>query len=72
MENRLSINKAAELMGVSPQFIRVGLQRGALPFGYAVKVSDGRYTYFISKQKFTEHTGITVEEKKNEKDNALD
>jgi hypothetical protein len=72
MENRLSINKAAELMGVSPQFIRVGLQRGALPFGYAVKVSDRRYTYFISKQKFTEHTGITVEENKNEKDNALD
>lgn len=72
MENRLSINKAAELMGVSPQFIRVGLQRGALPFGYAVKVSDRRYTYFISKQKFTEHTGITVEEKKNEKGNALD
>ena len=72
MSNRLLVEEAAALMGVTPQFIRVGLQRGALPFGYAVKVSDRRYTYFISKQKFTEHTGITVEEKKNEKDNALD
>lgn len=71
MENRLSINKAAELMGVSPQFIRVGLQKEKLPFGYAIRMSNKKYTYFISKQKFTEYTGIPVEEK-NEKDNALD
>ena len=59
-QNSLSVAEAAELMGVSQQFIRVGLQNKILPFGYAVKISKGRYTYFISKQKFTEETGIAL------------
>ncbi len=59
MMNRLTVQKTAELMGVSQQFIRIGLQKGVFPFGYAVKMS-GVWTYFISKQKFTEHTGIEV------------
>lgn len=59
--NRLSVEKASELMGVSPQFIRIGLQKGVLPFGYAVKMSN-YYTYYISSKKFTEATGIEVRE----------
>lgn len=59
MENNyLTVAEASALMGVSQQFVRVGLQKGILPFGYAVQISRGRYTYFISKQKFLEHTGI--------------
>lgn len=58
MENKMTIAEASKLMGVSPQFIRVGLQQGKLPFGYAVQISTKRWTYFISKQKFLEHTGI--------------
>lgn len=61
MENNLTVEEASKLMGVSRQFIRVGLQKGVLPFGYAVKISDGRFTYFISRQKFSEHTGIKGE-----------
>lgn len=57
-KNNLTVEEAANLMGVSRQFVRVGLQRGLLPFGYAVQISTDRYTYFISKQKFTEYTGI--------------
>ena len=60
MENNMSIAEAAKLMGVSNQFVRIGLQRGILPFGYAVQVSKQRYTYFISRQKFAEHTGISA------------
>lgn len=60
MENNLTIAEASKLMGVSPQFVRVGLQKGVLPFGYAVQISTKRWTYFISKQKFLEHTGIGV------------
>lgn len=60
MDNNLTIAEAAKLMGVSRQFIRVGLQKGILPFGYAVQVSANRYTYFISKQKFLEYTGINA------------
>ena len=62
--NNMTVIEAAELMGVSPQFVRVGLQKGVLPFGYAVKVSSNRYTYFISRQKFSESTGIILEEQK--------
>ena len=63
MENNMTIAEASRLMGVSRQFIRVGLQKGILPCGYAVQVSAGRFTYFISRQKFLEHTGIKGEEK---------
>jgi hypothetical protein len=59
MKNRISVSEVAELMNVSEQFIRIGLQKGIFPFGYAVKMST-QWTYYISPQKFTEHTGITV------------
>jgi len=60
--NRLTVEQVAGLMQVSPQFIRIGLQKGVFPFGYAVKMSD-RWTYFISKAKFEESTGIKYEYK---------
>ena len=60
-KNSISVSKASKLMGVSAQFIRIGLQRGILPFGYAVQISTNRFTYFISKQKFYEYTGISPE-----------
>lgn len=59
-KNHLTVQETSKLMGVSPQYVRVGLQKGILPFGYAVQVSRKNYTYFISKQKFVEHTGIQV------------
>ena len=58
MENSMTVAEASRLMGVSPQFVRIGLQKGIFPFGYAVQISTDRFTYFISRQKFTEHTGI--------------
>ena len=58
-KNNLTIQEAADLMGVSAQFIRVGLQQKAFGFGYAIKIGGGnRYTYFISAAKFEEETGI--------------
>lgn len=61
MQNRLSIQKASELMGVSQQFLRIGLQKNSFPFGYAVK-NKGKWCYYISPVKFTEATGIEVRE----------
>ena len=60
-KNNITVEEASKLMGVSRQFIRVGLQKGILPFGYAVQITKDRYTYFISRQKFLEHTGIKGE-----------
>lgn len=63
MARKLEVKEAAALMGVSAQYVRIGIRQGILPFGVAVKVTpDGnRYTYYISPIKFTEFTGIPVE-----------
>lgn len=52
----ISVKEAAEIMGTSQQFIRIGLQRGKLPFGTAVKMST-RWTYYIYPEKFQEYVG---------------
>lgn len=56
---RMSVKDVAKLMNASEQFVRRGLQAGIFPWGYAVKTSN-RYTYWISKVKFTMYTGIEV------------
>lgn len=56
----LTIHEAAEIMGKSDQFVRVGLQRGILPFGSAVKLST-RWTYYISPSRFYEYVGEVKE-----------
>lgn len=56
-KDTMTVKEAAEKMHVCQQFIRVGLQRDRLPFGYAVKMST-HWTYFISRKKFEEYTGI--------------
>lgn len=47
-------------MNVSEQFIRVGMQRNLLPFGFAVK-NKSKWCYYISPVKFTEATGIKLQ-----------
>ena len=47
MKNRISVSEVAELMNVSEQFIRIGLQKGIFPFGYAVNP-----TYPINQRKY--------------------
>lgn len=53
---QISVRDAAERMGKSQQFVRIGLQRGLLPFGTAVKMSS-KWTYYISPKKFDEYVG---------------
>lgn len=42
--------------------MRIGLQRGLLPFGTAVKMSS-KWTYYISPQKFYEYVGVNEKER---------
>lgn len=56
----MTVADAARLMGVSQQFVRIGLQKGNLPIGTAVRISGKRFTYYISPIKFTEFTGIDL------------
>lgn len=56
MGKSISVKEAAKIMGKSEQFVRVGLQRGLLPFGQAIKMSS-IYTYYISPKLFEEYVG---------------
>jgi len=57
MSARIKVADAAKLMGVSAQFIRIGMQRGTLPIGSAVKMSSV-WTYYISPELLEKFTGI--------------
>lgn len=53
MAERISIERAAEIMGVSQQTVRVGIQKGVFTFGAAVKMpGSSRYTYVIYTKEF--------------------
>lgn len=49
---RIKVKEAASLLGVSEQYIRVGMQRGWLPIGSAVKLPNStKWTYHIPKER---------------------
>ena len=56
----MTVTECAKLLGKSPQFVRVGLQRNILPFGYAIKMSTV-WTYHISEAKVYEYLGKEIE-----------
>lgn len=58
----ITVKEAAQLMSVGPQFVRVGIQQGVLPFGSAVKINGDRYTYYISPSKLAEYVGVDARE----------
>lgn len=55
-KRNMTVSEAAEIMGKSQMFVRIGLQRGLLPFGTAVKMSK-TWTYYISPEKFYNYVG---------------
>ena len=52
----ITIKEVARRLGKSEQFVRIGLQKGILPFGTAVQLSS-RYTYHISIKLLNEYLG---------------
>ena len=52
----MKVSECTKLLGKSEQFIRIGLQRGILPFGTAIKMSS-KWTYHISDAKVHEYLG---------------
>lgn len=52
----MKVNEAAKILGKSPQFVRIGLQRGVLPIGTAVKMSS-RWTYYVSEEQLRKYVG---------------
>lgn len=56
--SRIGTRRAAQCLGKSEQFVRIGLQRGILPFGSAVPMSGKRYSYYINPSRFREYVGV--------------
>ena len=56
---RITVKQAAAELGVSEQFVRIGLQTGRLPIGTAVKMSS-KWTYHISERLLDEYNKKAV------------
>lgn len=50
----ISVAECAKLLGKSEQFVRIALQSGVAPFGFAVK-NKSVYSYHISPKKLNEY-----------------
>ncbi len=47
---KISIKDAADIMGVTPRFLQMGLQQGRFPFGTAVEMTQ--WSYYINTERF--------------------
>lgn len=54
---RIGTKTAARCMGKSEKFVRIGLQRGLLPFGSAVPGEGAKWNYYINPAKFRDYVG---------------
>lgn len=52
----IPVQVVAEILGVSPQFVRIGLQQKTLPIGSAVKLST-KWSYHISYELLKNYVG---------------
>ena len=58
----LPVRLAADLMGKPQMFVRCGLKAKELPFGSAVKMEGGRYSYYICTRQFIKFIGGEINE----------
>lgn len=57
---KIKVTEAAAVLRVSDQFVRIGLQRGILPIGTAIKMSS-KWTYQISPKLLADYSGADIE-----------
>ncbi|GEM_PF-2456325 len=67
MAERISVKRASELTGLSPEYIRLGILKGVLPIGTAIQAGEARTNYHISPYLLAQYLGLTVEQVKGEK-----
>lgn len=56
---KIKVTEAAAVLRVSDQFVRIGLQRGILPIGTAIKMSS-KWTYQISPKLLADYSGADI------------
>lgn len=64
---RLKVKEAAQILGISPQGIRLGMQLQKLPIGIAVKINS-KWNYHISQKLLFDYMGknLTKGDKAND------
>lgn len=55
----ISVTKCAKEIGKSEQFVRVALQTGTAPFGFAAK-NKSKWSYHISPKRLNEYIGSMI------------
>jgi Helix-turn-helix. len=58
---KITIEEAARRLGKSQQFIRIALQNGVAPFGFATKGTGSTYDYHISPKLLNEYIGESID-----------
>lgn len=61
MTKKLTVKDVARLMGKSEMFVRIGIQKGILPIGIALKTSS-RYSYYINPSLVEQYLGTDIRE----------
>lgn len=61
MVERISVKRAAELLGTSVLTVRYGIEHGELPIGTAIHTSPMRTNYHIAPNKLAEYLNIPLE-----------
>lgn len=56
----IKVADAVKLTGLPAQTIRVGLQQGVFPWGYAVR-RKSTWTYYINEQKLIKAEGVNAD-----------
>ena len=57
---RMLPEEAAVYLGMDKETVRKGLQQGVFPWGYAVKTSENRWSYFINANRFAAIEGVSI------------
>ncbi len=60
--DRLLPGEVAPLLGMDTGTVRKGLQQGVFPWGYGIRTSKNRWSYFINKKRFEEIEGVAMED----------
>lgn len=51
MTARITVAEAARMTGMTPQAIRIQMQRWLLDFGSCARLTGSRYAYYIMREK---------------------
>ncbi len=63
MAERVTVKRAAEILGMTPLTVQYGVKTGELPIGHAIKSQSGlRTNIYISPHLLSKLTGLSVEE----------